>query len=225
MHGKAEGNANVAQTALKATEVSARRSSAIPVGTFLPLGRCVPAGRLHWYVLRVPEGREQAACDRVSRILPEGLADEVFVPCRERYIKRAGAWSVQSAPMWRGYAVAATRNAEALAKALVNLGAQAAPVGATVEGWAPLTDEAQAWLESVMDAGRVVRASVGSIDRSGLRVAFGPLAGQEERVVKIDRHRRQCWVQVCGARIPMPLEVPFKDVARESVERRGAEAR
>lgn len=203
----------MAQAALKAAEASARRTSTIPAGAFLPLGRCVPAGRLRWHVLRVPEGREQAACDRVSRMLPEGLADEVFVPCRERYIKRAGVWSVRSAPMWRGYALAATRDAEALAKALVNLGAQAAPIGSTVEGWAPLVDEAQAWLESVMDAGRVVRASVGSIDRSGLRVAFGPLAGQEERVIKIDRHRRQCWVRVCGVEMPMPLEVPFKDAS------------
>lgn len=194
----------------EAKSQSTRRAGAKPQACPMPLGRCVPAGRLRWHVLRVPEGREQAACERIARLLPDGLADDVFVPRRERFVKRSGSWSLQAAPMWRGYAIAAARDAEALAKALGRAGAQAGLVGLTAEGWAPLAPEFQEWLAAVMDGAHVARASVGRIDEAGLRVDFGPLVGCERSIAKVDRHRRQCWVRVCGLDVPLPLEVPVK---------------
>lgn len=176
----------------------------------MPLGRCMPAGRLRWHVVRAPEGREQAACDRIARLLPDALADEAFVPRRERFMKHDGSWSLKAAPMWRGYALVSTRDPEALAKALGRAGVQAGLVGLTAEGWAPLAPEFQEWLASVMDGAHVARASVGHIDAEGLHVDFGPLAGRERSIAKVDRHRRQCWVRVCGLDVPMPLEVPVK---------------
>lgn len=132
------------------------------------------------------------------------------MPRRERFVKKEGRWSLRVLPLWRGYVVVVTRDSEALAKALACVGVSAGLVGVTAEGWTPLAHEVQEWLETVLDASHVVRASVGSIDDGGLRVVFGPLAGREDRVVKIDRHRRQCWVRVCGMDMPMPLEVPLK---------------
>lgn len=177
----------------------------------MPLGRCVPAGRLRWHILRAPEGSEQTLCDRLVRLLPAGSFDDVFVPRRERFIKRGGSWSLRSVPMWRGYCVATTRDSDALAKALKRMGAQGVLVGGAAEGWAPLEAALQVWLASVMDAGHVIRASVGRIDGDGLHVVFGPLVGQERRVVKVDRHHRTCWVRVCGVDISASLEVPAKD--------------
>lgn len=200
----------MAQVELKAAGASAAHVGAMPLSAPLPLGRRVPSGRLRWYFVSVPEGREQAACGRLVRLLPEGLAEEAFVPKRERYVKKDGAWSLRALPMWRGYAVVATREARSLAKALSGLGVPVGPVDASGAGWAPLADEARAWLASVMDGAHVVRASVGYIDDAGLHVAFGPLAGFERSVAKVDRHRRQCWVRVCGALVPLALEVPVK---------------
>lgn len=57
---------------------------------------------------------------------------------------------------------------------------------------------------------------VGRIDGDGLHVVFGPLSGQERRVVKVDRHHRTCWVRVCGVDISTSLEVPAKDDAQKA---------
>lgn len=198
------------QAGLNAAKLRPRRVEATLAGSPVPLGPCFSSRRPCWHLLSVAEDHEQAVCDRLIRLVPEGLVQEAFVPRRERFMKKEGRWSLRVLPLWRGYVVVVTHDSEALAKALVRAGVSASPVGMTAEGWAPLVHEVQEWLETVLDASHVARASVGSIDDDGLRVVFGPLAGQEDRVVKIDRHRRQCWVRVCGVDMPMPLEVPLK---------------
>lgn len=199
------------QAELNVVKLRSRRVEAVPV----PLGPCLSSRRLRWHLLSVAEGHEQAARERVLRLLPEGLVTAAFIPRRERFVKKDGRWLLRVMPLWRGYVVVITRNSGELAKALARTNVSAGLVGVTPDGWAPLASEMEEWLDSVLDAGYVARASVGNIDDEGLHVVFGPLAGQEGRVVKIDRHRRQCWVRVCGVDVPMPLEVPMKTTGQD----------
>ena len=114
---------------------------------------------------------------------------------RERWFKRAGAWSVRTQPLYRGYVFAVSRDAAALGRELDRLGLHG---DVRQEGGlpVPLADDVRQWIAASMDGAAVLRASEGVIEGGSLRVTKGPLAGQEARVAKVDRHRRVCEVRV-----------------------------
>lgn len=171
-------------------------------------------GRACWYLVRVPEGREEPTCEKVRRAVSPELLDDAFAMRKERWIKRGGAWRLESAPLYRGYFFAVSRDGRALSRAISRLSFPAEVVGVRSGRPTPLSAEAQAWFSSALDGGRVLRNSTAVIEGGRLRVESGPLVGQEARVSRIDRHKRRCAVRVVeGGREfteLMPLDVPFK---------------
>ncbi|MBM6775474.1 transcription termination/antitermination NusG family protein [Olsenella profusa] len=180
----------------------------------LPLGRRSPRGRLRWYLLSVPAGRERSTCEKLLRLVPGDLLEDAFVPARERWMKRADGWRIETVNMYPGYAFACSRDAAGLAKTLSHLTVPATLVGTTERSWMPLADEAAQWFSQVMDGSHVIRGSMGEIVDGTLHVWRGPLVNQEARVRKIDRYRRSCIVSVCdtggGFTERVALEVPTK---------------
>ena len=67
---------------------------------------------------------------------------------------------------------------------------------------------------SASDGSHVIRSSTAVIVDGVLHVTDGPLVGQEDRISKVDRHRRRCEVAVGGPGEEFteqaPLDVPFK---------------
>ena len=59
----------------------------------LPCGRRVPKGRVRWYPLKVREGSEGSTCERLLRLVPRDVLMDCFPLVKERWLKRAGAWS------------------------------------------------------------------------------------------------------------------------------------
>ena len=183
-----------------------------PLVAPFPTGRRTPRGTLRWYPVRVPEGREAASAERLRKLVPADVLDDAFSVQRERWFKRAGAWSVQTVPLYRGYVFAASRDGVGLGRALHQLGLRGdvcQPDGRLT----PLADDVRVWIASAMDGQRVLRASEGVIEGGVLRVTGGPLVGREAEVAKIDRHRRTCTVRVegkSGAVEHLALNVPVK---------------
>lgn len=184
----------------------------MPMG--LPCGRRSPRGKLRWYLVHVPEGREQSICDKVRKVVDPDLLDDAFVMFKESWFKRDGVWTLKPVQMYREYFFVATRDVAALDKALSRLSFPARVVGTDGHAYAPLASEAQEWFSGAMDERHVLRNSMAIIEDGVLRVQGGPLRGQESRVRKIDRHRRRCTVAVCdadgGFTEQMPIDVPFK---------------
>lgn len=200
-------------TATLPTRSTARRAGS-PSASGLPLGRRSPRGRERWYALRMPQGREEALCAELKRLLPASVLTDAFALRKERWIKRQGRWCVESVNMYRGYAFAISSDAAGLAKAIAKLTLPVELVGTEVRSWAPLSDEAAAWYAAAADKQHVIRSSTAVIVDGVLRVQTGPLVGQEPRIEKIDRHRRRCTVRVAdgdgGFTEQAPLDVPFK---------------
>lgn len=184
----------------------------MPMG--LPAGRRSPRGRLRWYLAQVPEGREAQTCEKVRRILPPEVLDDAFALRKERWFKRGGAWSLQSVPVYPGYVFLASRDACALDRALSGLSFPVRLTGTEGRSWAPLAEGARAWFSSCMDAEHTLRNSTAEIIDGELRVLAGPLVGCEASIVKVDRHKRVCLVDVADADggfvEPMPIDVPVK---------------
>lgn len=196
------------------TAVVERAQQSVPctASPALPLGRRTPRGRIRWYLVQVPEGRERATCERVRRVVPEGVLVDAFVPAKERWMKRAGRHFTVEVLMYKGFFLAATADVTEFDRALSRLTFPARIVGSGERAWVPVDDEAVSWLLDAMDAHHVIRSSTAVIEGGELRVTDGPLVGQESKVTKIDRHRRVCQVSVAdGGYIErVALDVPFK---------------
>lgn len=195
---------------------SMRDSKTIAVFAPLPLGRRSPRGRLRWYLASCEPGREQAVCDRVCRIVGEPALENAFVLRRERWAKFDGEWSKHLVTPFPGYIFILSRDATMLDAALRGLSFRVFLVGQQQDrSYAPLSEGACKWFESVTDSQHVLRSSTGVIVNDELHVLEGPLVGQEESVIKIDRHKRTCFVQVsCAEGVftqVMPLDVPVKN--------------
>lgn len=179
-----------------------------------PIGRRTPRGRERWYLLRMPQGREASLCTDLKRLVPQGILKDAFVLRKEYWMKRQDRWFLELKSMYQGYAFAISPDAAGLAKAMSRLTLPIELVGTDARSWAPLSDEAATWYESVTDERRVIRSSTAVIVGGQLRVQSGPLVGQESRISKIDRHRRRCTVRVTdgdgGFTEQAPIDVPFK---------------
>lgn len=165
----------------------------LPAG--FPAGRRTPKGVSRWYLAQCPKGAEAATARRLRRLAPAHVLEDAFVLTKERFARRQGAWAVERRNPYPGYIFVSTSDAAALAKALASL---SFPVSLVAH--APLSREAQAFYERVAErvgaAERCVRASRATIEGGLLVASAGPVAGMEERVVRVDRHRRFCLMQV-----------------------------
>lgn len=161
-----------------------------------------------WCTVRVRAGREAATAEALRRALPANVLTDAFVPRKQRWFKRDGAWSLQAVAMYPGYLIAVTKDVDGLTCAVRRV-----PLKAEVTG--RLGGGERRWIEANADSSHIVRASEGVIEGGVLRVLSGPLAGQEDRVLKIDRHKRVCVALLCceGGRAVtemLALHVPEK---------------
>lgn len=101
-------------------EQTARRQEQLP-GAFNGATTNSQHGRVRWYLVHTPNGKERETCEKVRRIIPHNLMQDAFVMQKEFWFKRDGAWSLQTKPMYKEYFFVATHDAAALDRALAQL--------------------------------------------------------------------------------------------------------
>ena len=180
----------------------------------MPVGRRTPRGTRRWYLVHAPQ-REQATCDKVRKVIPRDLLEDAFVLRKERWRKLDGRWERYPMQMYRDYFFVVTSDVNELDKALSKLSFPVRIAKGDGSFFMPMAADAQAWYERMMDANHVIRSSTGVIVDGVLHVQDGPLVGQEERVTKVDRHHRSCFVRVAddadgGFAECVSIEIPFK---------------
>lgn len=179
----------------------------------MPTGRRTPRGKRRWYLVHAP-GREQTTCDKVRKIIPDGLLEDAFVMRKERVRKRHGEWITYTVPMYRDYFFVVTSDVNALDKELSKLSFPAQIVKGENRFYVPMAEEAQGWYERMMDATHTIRTSTAVIVDGELQIQEGPMVGQESRVIKVMRQKCACTVAVGesgrGFEECVPFVVPFR---------------
>ena len=124
-------------------EQTARRQEQLP-GAFNSTTTNSQHGRVRWYLVHTPNGKERETCEKVRRIIPHELMQDAFVMQKEFWFKRDGAWSLQTKPMYKEYFFVATHDAAALDRALAQLSFGCRIAGSREQAYAPMPDDAQA---------------------------------------------------------------------------------
>lgn len=146
-----------------------------------------------YLVLRAGRAGERACAERALR---SGLARDAFSLARVALRREHGAWVARTEAIWPGYVL--VEPAEGIIAD--DLGA----VGS-------LTPIESALVRRLGGASHLIPVSEGRIVAGRLEVRFGPLAGLEPLVRRVDRHRRLAWLEPePGRRIPVGLEVVSK---------------
>lgn len=83
-------------------EQTMRRQEQLP-GAFSGATTNSQRGRVRWYLVHTPNGKERETCEEVRRIIPHELMQDAFVMQKEFWFKRDGAWSLQTKPMYKEY--------------------------------------------------------------------------------------------------------------------------
>lgn len=71
-------------------EQTARRQEQLP-GAFNGATTNSQHGRVCWYLVHTPNGKERETCEKVRRIIPHELMQDAFVMQKEFWFKRDGA--------------------------------------------------------------------------------------------------------------------------------------
>lgn len=150
-----------------------------------------------WYVARVHEGREDHAARTCRRLIGEDILADCFVPKVQLLKKSEGSWgAVEPRTLYPGYLFLATDAPEDLDAATGDLALRIRLLGDQGCSHIPLAEQEQEWFEWALDEAHVLRPSEGYIEDGITHVTAGPLRGCEERIRKIDRHKRLAMVQI-----------------------------
>ena len=169
---------------------------------------------MRWYLIHTPAGAERATGEKLLKLIPCSLLADAFTLSKERWEKRGGMWSLCRVQMYPEYLFVVSRDIQGLKSALRKLSFHVDLVGAAERSIMPLSEDARAFFEKAAGAERVIRSSTAVIEDGVLQVTEGPLVGCERQIIKVDRHKRRCWVSVGepggGFLETLPLDVPVK---------------
>lgn len=81
-------------------EQTKRRQEQLP-GAFSGATNNSQRGRVRWYLVHTPNGKERETCEKVRRIIPHELMQDAFVMQKEFWFKRDGAGRSKPNPCTR----------------------------------------------------------------------------------------------------------------------------
>lgn len=156
-----------------------------------------------WYVIQVVNGREDAMCELIERVVPSGIIEELFAPQYETEIKKNGSWLRVNKPLLPGYLICVTRDPRAVEHHLLQIG-EFARVLSQGGDFVPLAkDEVELIAGFTHKGERVVPMSECLKEGDRVVVTKGPLLGHEGLIKSINRHKNTAFLEfdLCGRRV------------------------
>ncbi len=167
----------------------------------------------NWYVIQVLTGHEFKMAEDIRRLLAEDIFDKLFVPSWEKQQRKQGQTFSILQPLFPGYfiiisdyidEVAAALWKTAEFKRLLRVGDRITPMS---------VDEVERFL-TLADENFNISLSKGFIEGDAITITEGPLKGSEGLIKKIDRHKREAFVELpflnSITRVRVPLEIVEK---------------
>lgn len=143
-----------------------------------------------WCVLNCPRGREQEI-SRICRSLTDGrVIRDVFVFTREQMKRYEGSWHVEEKPLFPGSIFLETEDVPALMRMLGQMFQENGSDGKADIPLRQLHAAEEKFLAELGGRQHHLPMSTGYIRDGVTHVTEGPLKGWENRICKIDRHKR-----------------------------------
>ena len=148
-----------------------------------------------WCVIQVLTGKEEKIRHACEKYIDGNILDETFIPFRKCRRKRNGVWKDEKTVLFPGYVFLITEHPDELYDQLRRVEGMTKLLRDehTVQ---QLTENEEELLKNLGGENHIVEMSYGYIEGQKVNITEGPLKGLEGQISKIDRHKRQCIVEV-----------------------------
>lgn len=156
-------------------------------------------GRI-WYLLDCRGEEEQEVARRCRDGAPRGALEAAWILKCQKLLRYQGEWHVAERNLFPGYVVLSVPDGPEGIAPLEGVLGKLFPGGRRERNGRlhAVCRESRESLLGLCGGSMVIRMSRGRICGGSLVVTAGPLAGQEQSIRKIDRHKRVAWVGMPG---------------------------
>lgn len=167
----------------------------------------------NWYVIQVLTGKEFKMAEDVKLLLSDDIYEKSFVPAWEKQYRRQGKTISRKSPLFPGYFIIVSNYIDQVAAALWRT-AEFKRLLRTGDNITPMSKEEVKRFLSLADDDYNISLSKGFIVGENITITEGPLKGSEGMIKKIDRHKREAFIEMPFlsnfTRIRVPLEIVEK---------------
>ena len=148
-----------------------------------------------WCVIQVFTGKEEFIRHACVKYIDKSILEDTFIPMAVRRRKYSGVWKDEKCALFPGYVFMITEDPSALHDELRKVVGLTKLLSSDSE-FLTLTEAEVELMKRLGGDDHITDVSVGVIVGDKVSVTEGPLIGLEGAIKKIDRHKRQCKVEV-----------------------------
>ena len=146
-----------------------------------------------WYAIRTTEHREAEVAGAIKRLVPDGLYSDIWIPMKEMAIRRRGIYEVDTVVLFLGFVFIKTEEPWKIHKYICFADNYIGFVKTGSEFMA-IDGYDRDMFDKLRNMPGVLNMSRAVIRNGMAHVESGPLMGMDEKIVRVDRHRRKAWV-------------------------------
>lgn len=147
----------------------------------------------NWYVIRTRTGQEDNVIDIIDRKVSKSLYKDIWYVNRYSIRKKQGQESIIKTKMYPGYVFINTDHPDEIDEFLGHA-SDFDGLLQTGDYFTPIDEKDRDLVDFFSQTSGEIGESRGIIVNGKTKVESGPLKGYEDRIVKIDRHKRKAWV-------------------------------
>lgn len=141
-----------------------------------------------WFLFSCPESCRDILQEECKNKIPQEQLSNIFYLTCDQVRRYEGSWHLERKNLLPGYLICETSQPEELEKALKTL-VEDLKIK-TDARFIPVTHTDEVFLQQLYDGNRHLNMSRGVIQNGKTIIQEGPLQGLEEKIIKIDRHKR-----------------------------------
>lgn len=169
------------------------------MGEAMYIARIYCEVKMYWYVIFVQTGRER----KVLKLLEKHLDTSTFVPFipfHERIFKNSGILKRELKPLFPGYVFVQSEVSGQRfikdTKSLIHESRDIISILKYSDMEIEMRENERQNMLSLCNDDHCVESSRGIIEGDKIHIKSGPLKGRESIIKKVDRHKRQAWIQM-----------------------------
>lgn len=168
-----------------------------------------------WFLFSCPESCRDILQEECKNRIPQDMLSDIFCLTCDQIRKYEGSWHLERKNLLPGYLICETSQPEELEQTLRTLSEK---LKIKTDGQLiPVADTDEAFLQQLYAGNKHLNMSRGVIQSGKTFVQEGPLQGLEDKIIKIDRHKRIAFLkstdQTDGLLLKVGLEITEKTIA------------
>lgn len=152
---------------------------------------CEPGGDTIWYLLDCCGQEEEKIMTLCRERLSDAAVKDAFILTYDRMLRYAGAWHMERRLLFPSYVFLESSHEETLFRKIQECNCIAGQKNQLDK----VGYEEERFLKRLCGEGRHLKMSRGIIRKGTTKITEGPLKGMENRIRRIDRHKRLARVE------------------------------